>query len=375
VSCKNTNSEEVVSLSETYKLIVTDTLEVEAVGQFFLPIDYAKDKMLFINYLSPDTVFQVSTKGKIINKFKILGKDPNCIGSSLFGLGYIGENNIAAIGKKGINIYDSTGKLLYKKNLSKNFRAGCGIERKFRIREYFSGADTFLLAQWVPFLDENSFGNLYKDKKIYNQMRFLTHYSFSKNQYTLQIPFEPKSMFITENKDFGDNHLFDFSSKDMKVYSIISPEKILNIYNVTEKGLQIDKQVPLVTKHFELRQVAPFGGEFDGVMNMTVNSEFRALDFSEEENLCLITYKTGIPIEEYKKIDSGSQLPELSKIFNKKYAILLKDGKQISAEFQLPQDAYAVALFKSSSYILLATDSFESPDKTNFYVARLEKVQ
>jgi hypothetical protein len=110
-------------------------------------------------------------------------------------------------------------------------------------------------------------------------------------------------------------------------------------------------------------------------MNMTVNSEFRALDFSEEENLCLITYKTGIPIEEYKKIDSGSQLPELSKIFNKKYAILLKDGKQISTEFQLPQDAYAVALFKSSSYILLATDSFEIPNKTTFYVSRLEKVQ
>jgi hypothetical protein len=53
----------------------------------------------------------------------------------------------------------------------------------------------------------------------------------------------------------------------------------------------------------------------------------------------------------------------------------LENDTQTSAPILLPKDVKEVVFFKSIDYILLSTDSFENPDKTSFYVARLEKVQ
>ncbi|GAB4131376.1 MAG: hypothetical protein Fur0027_18400 [Raineya sp.] len=209
---------------------------------------------------------------------------------------------------------------------------------------------------------------------IYNQTKFLTLFNINKDKLSVEIPFEKNSIFVAEDKGYLEQHLFDYNKKNKRIYSLISPEKILRVYS--QDGKKLEKSIELNAKEFILRKVHPFGSpQSNEDINMLVNSEFRTLDISEDGNFTLISYQTGIPEEEYKKARTQAEMPNIMRMFNKRYIILLESDEQKSASIMLPKDVYEVVLFKSPEYILLASNDFESPNYTSFYVARLEKVQ
>jgi hypothetical protein len=374
ISCNTKNNEVSKDFTEKYRLVVYDTLNIKNVGQYLFPISYTKDRIALTNLLSSDTIIQSDFNGNILNKFRVRGDSPETVGSTVFCMGYVDDSSIAVISNKGLFLYNLEGKLFFKFLRKNPSRLAGGIARMRRLLSFYEKNEAYILAHWIPFVDEDKFEDINVQKKLYDQTKFLTVFNIQKQTHSFAVPFEPNSIFLTENKGYNEQHLFDYNRENKKIYSLISPEKIVRVYS--QDGKKLEKSIEIYPKEFILRKVHPFGSpQNQEDVNMLVNSEFRSIDVSEDGKFTLVSYQTGIPEEEYKKAKAQSEIPNIMRVFNKHYVLLLESDEQKSESILLPQDVYEVALFKSIDYILLATDSFEIPNKTTFYVARLEKVQ
>lgn len=365
------NKEKLVKTS--YKITIYDTLEVEAIAPSLRIIDYSKTRILFSDLMGQELI-QTNLKGKFIEKFRLIGDNPQQVGAYMYGATYLGDTAIASIGTNGLFLYDLSGKLksTYSKKIS-TIRGGT-LARRYKLIDLHINKNPYIIGTWFsPFKDEEK-SLVSKDINIYRRLKFLTIFNLETQKYYIDLPFEKNSIFQKNENRYDDAYCFDYNRVDGLLYSLISPDKNINIYQVTDTGLVLKESILLETQDFELRKVGSFGSPIDP-MEIYVNSEFRTLDVSQDGKYCLVSYRTGIPVEEYKRAKSNAEIPQIHKEFNKRYVILLENKKQVSAPIQLPKDVKEVIFFKSLDYVLLSTDSFENPDKTSFYVARLEKIR
>ncbi|GAB4494409.1 MAG: hypothetical protein OHK0045_25650 [Raineya sp.] len=356
-----------------YKVSIYDTLNLQVISPSMRVINYS-DKRIFLSDLMGQKIYQTDLSGKLLQELSLTGDNPQQIGAHTYGVACLGDTAIAAIGTNGLYIYDLEGKLInhYPKKISA-IRGG-SLARRLRIKDIWIDKTPYLICTWFSSLpnEEKSLANSRID--IFRKLKFLSVFNLQQQSYYVDLPFEKNSIFFKNDNRYDDAVCFDYNYSNKMLYSIISPDKYVHIYQVTNKKFNLKKSILLNTEEFELRKISPFGTTYDQ-MQIYVNSEFRTLDISEDGKYCMISYRTGIPVEEYQRAKSNAEIPQIHKNLNKRYVILLENDEQKSAPIQLPKNVKEVAYFKSPEYILLAPNDFESPNYTSFYVARLEKVQ
>lgn len=374
LSCsEKTEPKEETKLKTLYKISIYDTLEIEARVPSLRVLDYS-DKRLLLTNLMGGEVYQTDFSGKLIHSFNPMGNEPNQVGPYAYGIGYIGDSTISVIGTNGLFQYDLNGKLKSSYQKKINTIRGGSLARRFKLVDCQIDNQPYLIGIWLSPFSEKEKALVNKDYELYKKLKFLTVFNLENQKYYIDLPFEKNSIFVKNANQYDEAYCFDYNASHKTLYTIISPDNYVNIYTLTSEGFKLKKSVELITENFQLRKILPFGNVYEQEQ-IYVNSEFRTLDVSQDGKYCLVSYRTGIPIEEYRKAKSNAEIPLIHRQFNKRYVILLENDTQTSAPILLPKDVKEVVFFKSIDYILLSTDSFENPDKTSFYVARLEKVQ
>jgi hypothetical protein len=376
-SCSKSEKEKkIAKFTTNYQLVIYDTLRVEAIGNSIFPTDFTENGFLFVNLMSPDTVYHTDKNGKLLNKFKTLGNDPDHIGNYLYSVGYLSDTSVVVIGSQGMQVVDMQGNVKKTELIHCPFVFWGGIARALRVREYRYKNQTYLLSYWFPFTSsKEDMHQLSLDRKLYESKKHLTIFNYDTKAFTQVVPFEENSPFLkNKNINYFEDHFFDYANATL--YSLISPEQTLYTYEVQGNKIVLKDKIDLFTNNFELREQIAWGQQEKPNSSLYVNSAFRTLDVSSDGRYVLLSYESGIPMEEYKKMQSLSEGQTIDAKFNKRYLILLENNKQNASPIRLPNDVMEVALFKSPDYILLAYEgSFGTEDKTTFYVARLEKVQ
>lgn len=374
-SCSKSNNE-ITSNEFKYRVIIYDTLQVEALSTALSPIGYIKNRILFVNQVSPDTIFQTDWSGRLISKFSIAGGEPSKVGPRVYGVDYLGDTVIVAIGVKGVYYYDLNGKLISKKDLESIYRAGSvSYTNRMRVRPYQKDKQTYLVACWIPPITAEKADEFYSIQEKFLQHKGLTNYNTQANTYSLEVPIEEGTIFRNKNEKYNLEISFDVNNSENLLYVLNNPHQEIFVYDISVSPFKLVNRIPLVTKFFTLRLKQKFSEKNWDSKDFYLNAYFKSLDLSDTKKECLVTYRTSMTEDEYKQVPSNAVLAETFMSRTNLYGILLENDKQIGEEFAFPKNVDNVFLFKNKDTILLTTQNYEPEKTTAFYVARLEKIR
>lgn len=370
LSCSSDDSLNKPNLPVKYSIATIDTLSVSFKGRLITAIDYnrANGNMLFCDIARIDTICQTDSQGNLQNKKTLLGEGAGFAGTAIYNFGYFDDSTIVINGSNGFLFLDL------------NFELKKIIDDKTPLLSYGSGTTTRIKniernQKKLGILHlKHSFSGEIFSKEGYEKYKAVTVYDFEDKKHTFVSGYEKESIFINEKVQFGNPLNFFDIYKDSLLFSIHSPDLNLYIYNLhTKEGNYYTSK--LCPSHFSLPISYKLGQlSNDNLDPDIVNSQFT--DINCYQDLTFISYRTGIAIDEFKKVKTSSEFPELFKNHMKYFTIILEKGKQTTADIQLMKGGAGIAFIKSLDYILVNTNPVltETETKTNFFICKLSSI-
>ncbi|MEA5259381.1 hypothetical protein VB264_16400 [Arcicella aquatica] len=370
-SC-NSKDKNVATFKDDYSFEIIDTLKIKHLGRGIELIDVNKTNgdMLFTSAIRMDTIVQTDSNGNIKNKIKVSGEGGSEIGF-IFNLSYIGDTAILINSNRGFFFYDLNGKALKGKAIIEKTSLKTLGSNTFNpsIASIKTDTGIVLALQLKNSLNDYQLSNIHS-KESYQNYKSLTFYSLDKHKYINALGFEPESIFMDFDYHYGDiNTLFVFNQFNKCFYTLHDPDSKLYKYDVSLKKIKV---IDLEPENFKLPIKYNFSKNSTSSKHMDVNSSY--VYFSTNRDISIVTYRTGIPEDEYNKTNSESEIPELWKKYMKYYALILIDDNKVCNDVPLPYGAVGVTNIIGGSNMILSTNPAitETPDATIFYRCKLK---
>ena len=359
-----------------YLFEVLDTLRIEHLGTVIELVDVNKTNgdMLFASVVNVDTIVQTNYKGKIKNKIKVSGEGGNEVGF-IFNLSYIGDTAILVNSNRGFFFYDLNGKALGRKPIIEktNLKTLGSNTLKPIISSIKTDTGIVLALQLKNSLSDSQLSNIHS-KESYQSYKSLTFYNINNSEYINAFGFEPESDFMDFEYHYGDIiTLFNFNSFTKSFYTLHNPDSKLYKYDISLKKI---KTIDLEPNNFKLPVRYNFSiKKTPSYKHMDVNSSYVYL--STNKDVSIITYRTGIPEDEYDKTNSEAEIPELWKKYMKYYAIILINDNKVCNDVPLPYSAVGVSYIHDANNMILSTNPSitETEEATIFYRCKIKIIK
>ena len=364
--CADTNQKnsELPSYSSEYELEIYDTLFFPIQARVLRIYDYNPNdgKFILMSKVDKTTVYITDTVGNVLNELDFTGGSEQEVGNSVFNIAFYRGNGLLVNGQRGFNAYDSSGAFIKNHNNKTALRAYGG---NMQYKSFVLNDTTIVLSLKNSVTDRmmRSF-----EEEFFENYHGATVMDLNSIDFDFVFPIEEQSIYNQNKQHYGDIlSLFDFDSN--KFYSLHNPDQRLYIYS---RNFKLIESIPLDFKYFK----TPYSYKFGASVNYEdgydiVNSLYRELE-AYDGNVC-ITYRSGIPIEQFEQLKSSDQLPGLFQQYMKYYLTIFEKGKLKAKEVMLPFPSVGLAHYENNNSILLYTNSAvtETEEYTVFYKARL----
>ncbi len=377
-SCDFTDStlkrevDEVSWSDKNWTLEVTDTLHVNFVDKLIRLYDTSPDrtKHLLMSSFNSYEVLVIDDSGKTLARHRPVGQGDKFVGDIIFGLGFVGNDRFVASSPKGFYIYELlTGKFIRSYPLRTPLR-GYETAESFNIEQFMRKNELHFAGGLQSSLEDKDIMNF--KKEYFNEYKPITFMNTTNNSASLNFGIGPTSRFKRHDYHYGELYtLFDYNP-DQELFAVLTnPSDEISIWNTDSKLI---REIPLRLERFKLPVKFKYGK--GGVEDATqiVNSMYRTLNVHSSK--ALLTYRTGIPEEDFRTISSYAELPALFRQKMKYFGAIIDITKgEVSNEFELPEYAVGVASFTSADNVLLYTNPgiTETDSTTVFYRARLKE--
>ncbi|MDH5599081.1 MAG: hypothetical protein OEY34_08150, partial [Cyclobacteriaceae bacterium] len=350
-STTTTNSYQTPTYQSEFELFIYDTIEVKVLDQElkFFDQNNKTENFLLMSKTNGKIIYEIDTLGNLINAFDFIGQGDTLVGDYIFNLSYYYDTAILVNGRNGFYFYDLSGKFIKK---SKEITAirGYGGSRNLNTIPLIINNQEFLLLSLKNSLNEQFVSNF--NHHSINEYKGATLYNLNNNKYGFVFPIEDNSIYRQKKMYYGDILTY-FTSDGESYYVIHNPDKNLYQYDLNFKLLNV---IDLKPKYFK----TPITYHYNEIPTIEkgddiVNSLYRELNANED--YVWVTYRSGIPMEEFNAMQSFNDLPRLFQTFMKYYLIVLSKENTIIDNVRLPFPAVGVAHFKNPNSMILYTNS------------------
>lgn len=379
-SCELTDTEikrerdEIAWSDKNWAFEVTDTLHVEFVRSRLRLYDTSPNgsRHLLMSSFEGDEIVVIDDQGKIIAKHRPTGQGDELVGESMFGLGFLGNDKFIVSSQKGFYVYDLlTGDYLESHPLKTSMRGYEAFEAT-NIEVFNREGKVYFATGLQSSLKDKDILNFRKE--YFDIFKPITFMNTANNSASLNFGIGPTSRFRRHDYHYGELYtLFDFDP-DREFFAVLTnPSDEISIW---DSNSRLVKEIPLRLDRFKLPVKFKYGkGGMDDA-TQAVNSMYRTL--SLQGSNALLTYRTGVPEEDFRALSSYAELPGLFRQEMKYFGAIVDIEKgEVSNEFELPKYAVGVASFASKDNVLLYTNSgvTETDSTTVFYRARLKEIE
>lgn len=379
-SCESTDTktkrerDEIVWSDKNWAFEVTDTLHVEFVRSRLRLYDTSPNgsRHLLMSSFESDEIVVIDDQGKIIAKHKPTGQGDELVGESMFGLGFLGNDKFIVSSQKGFYVYDLlTGDYLESHPLKTSMRGYEAFEAT-NIEVFDREGKVYFATGLQSSLEDKDILNFRKE--YFDIFKPITFMNTANNSASLNFGIGPTSRFWRHDYHYGEIYtLFDFDP-DQEFFAVLTnPSDEISIWDTNSR---LVREIPLRLDRFKLPVKFKYGkGGMDDA-TQAVNSMYKTLSLRGSN--ALLTYRTGVPEEDFRALSSYAELPALFRQKMKYFgAIVDIESGEVSNEFELPKYAVGVASFTSKDNVLLYTNSgvTETDSTTVFYRARLKEIE
>lgn len=379
VSCDLTNGklkrdpDEVSWSDKNWTFEVTDTLHVSFVDKLIRLYDTSPDrtKHLLMSSFNSYEVIVIDDSGKTIARHNPIGQGDEFVGEIIFGLGFVGNDQFVASSPKGFYIYELlTGEFVRSYPLKTPLR-GYETSESFNIEQFIRENEVHFAGGLQSSLEDKDIMNF--KKEYFDEFKPITFMNTANNSASLNFGIGPTSRFKRHDYHYGELYtLFDYNP-DQEFFAVLTnPSDEISIWDTDSRLI---KEIPLRLERFKLPVKFKYGKGAVEDATQIVNSMYRTLNVLGSN--AVLTYRTGIPEEDFRTINSYAELPALFRQKMKYYGAMVDiTNGEVSNEFELPKYAVGVASFTSKDNVLLYTNSgiTETDSTTVFYRARLKEL-
>lgn len=380
VSCNWTDTkvkrdpDEITWSDRNWAFEVTDTLHVEFVRSRLRLYDTSPNgsRHLLMSSFESYEIVVMDDQGKILAKHKPTGQGDELVGESMFGLGFLGNDRFIVSSQKGFYVYDLlTGNYLESHPLKTSMRGYEAFEAT-NIEVFSKEGEVHFATGLKSSLEDKDILNF--KKEYFDIFKPITFMNTVNNSASLNFGIGPTSRLMRHNYHYGELYtLFDYNP-DQELFAVLTnPSDEISIWDTNSRMI---KEIPIRLERFKLPVKFSYGQGDAEDATQIVNSMYRTLNMQGSN--ALLTYRTGIPQEDYKGISSYAELPTLFKHKMKYYGTIIDvNSGEVSKEFPLPKYAVGVASFISKDNVLLYTNPgvTETDSTTVFYRARLKEIE
>lgn len=379
VSCDLTNEklkrdpDEVSWSDKNWAFEVTDTIHVEFVRSRLRLYDTSPNgsRHLLMSSFESYEIVVMDDQGKILARHKPIGQGDELVGESMFGLGFLDNDKFVVSSQKGFYVYDLlTGDYIDSYPLKTEIRGYEAFEAT-NIEVFSNEGKVHFATGLKSSLEDKDVLNF--KKEYFDAFKPITFMNTANNSASLNFGIGPTSRFTRHDYHYGELYtLFDYNP-DQKLFAVLTnPSDEISIWDTDSKLI---KEIPLRLEHFKLPVKFKYGKGAVEDATQIVNSMYRTLNVLGSN--AVLTYRTGIPEEDFRAISSYAELPALFRQKMKYYgAVVDITNGEVSNEFELPKYAVGIASFTSKENVLLYTNSgITGTDSTTaFYRARLKEI-
>ncbi len=380
VSCEWTDTKlkrdpgEIAWSDSNWAFEVTDTLHVGFVRSRLRLYDTSPNgsRHLLMSSFESYEIVVIDDQGKILAKHKPTGQGDELVGESMFGLGFLGNDKFVVSSQKGFYVYDLlTGDYLESHPLKTSIRGYEAFEAT-NIEVFSKEGKIHFATGLKSSLEDKDVLNF--KKEYFDIFKPITFMNTANNSASLNFGIGPTSRFKRHDYHYGELYtLFDYNSNQELFAVLTNPSDEISIWDTNSRLI---KEIPLRLERFKLPVKFRYGqGDMEDATQI-VNSMYRTLNM--QGSSALLTYRTGLPEEDYNTLSSYAELPALFKQKMKYYGTIVDiNSGEVSKEFPLPKYAVGVASFISKENVLLYTNSnvTETDSTTVFYRARLKEIE
>lgn len=262
-SCSESKKEE-ISKKADYTWEVKDSVDLEFLGNPLIA-DVSPDgaNLLFYDYASKGIIV-TDGKGNIQSQFSKTEDTPDAYGFMLEIPGFHQSDQLVVVGMKGVFIYDLDGNMIQKLDHPESL-GGAGFMSfpgKHTETTKLNGKD-FLLSKSVRMHD--SFAG---ESKFYDSFRALELINPESEELTEIVPFEEGSMFLNGTGYYESDYSPAFTSKNGKLYISLGAEQKLNVYNLSETGVELDTVISFTIPGFQELEPKDFAQFAEGTITI-----------------------------------------------------------------------------------------------------------
>ncbi|MCE7992799.1 MAG: hypothetical protein HEP71_12500 [Roseivirga sp.] len=353
---------------------VTDTVHVSFVDKLIRLYDTSPDrsKHLLMSSFNSFEVVVIDDSGKILARHKPIGQGDEFVGAVIFGLGFVGDDKFVASSPKGFYVYELlTGEFIRSYPLRTPLR-GYETSESYNIEQFIRENEVHFAGGLQSSLEDKDIMNF--KKEYFDEFKPITFMNTANNSASLNFGIGPTSRFRRHDYHYGELYtLFDFDP-DQEFFAVLTnPSDEISIWDTNSRLI---KEIPLRLNRFKLPVKYKYGKGGIEDATQAVNSMYRTL--SLQGSNALLTYRTGVPEEDFRALSSYAELPALFRHKMKYFGAIVDIEKgEVSSEFELPEYAVGVASFISKDNMLLYTNSgvTETDSTTVFYRARLKEIE
>lgn len=368
------DSDEIAWSDKNWAFEVIDTLHVEFVRSRLRLYDTSPNgsRHLLMSSFESYEIVVMDDQGNILAKHKPTGQGDELVGESMFGLGFLDNDKFVVSSQKGFYLYDLlTGDYLDSFPLRTSVRGYEAFEAT-NIEVFNREGKVHFATGLKSSLEDKDILNF--KKEYFDIFKPITFMNTANNSASLNFGIGPTSRFKRHDYHYGELYtLFDYNP-DQKFFAVLTnPSDEISIWDTNSRLI---KEIPLRLERFKLPVKFKYGkGDIEDATQI-VNSMYRTLNMQGSN--ALLTYRTGLPEEDYNTLSSYAELPALFRQKMKYYGTIIDvNSGEVSKEFPLPKYAVGVASFTSTDNVLLYTNSnvTETDSTTVFYRARLKEIE
>ncbi len=374
ISCINQEQEKKTDLLN-YSLIVKDSLVIKKIGSLILQDRNSKEEYLFSINQNYEIII-TDRKGNILYSFNPTGEGDKECGNSFLCVGYFSENSIVVLSRRGYFFYTLDGKFIRKiEDPTPIARTGG------KIKTIILNGDTCLISLFKHYFDPLKYDNMLFKKEYYEKVRLFTLYNVTKQHSSLVIGYEPNS-FYRQFQHFYVSTIppqISFNPQNNRFYVLLNPDTNIYVYD-TKDSIYLAKVIPIQADYFKLSFLQPFrekksDTEFeDALKSAALNGSLDGL--ATKNDTLLISYTTGIDADKAKNLSSIAELNAIM-LYKKSYMQVYVKDKRISNDIPIPENLFRVAVFNNTNDIIMQTAFSTMPERPNysvFYICKLEKI-
>jgi hypothetical protein len=358
--------------NKTYALEIKDTVHVNFIAKVLKLYDTSPDgtKHLLMSAFESFHVVVIDDSGQVLARHKPVGQGDGLVGEIIFGLGFLGNDQFIASSPKGFFVYDLLSGEFLKSYPLRTAVRGYEASNTYNIEPFSVNGQLHLAGGLKSSLENKDILNFRKE--YFDEFKPITFLNTSDNTASLNFGIGPTSRFKRSDYHYGLLYtLFDFNEETQTFAVLNNPSDEISIWD-TQSNLI--KEIPLRLEEFKLPIRFKYGtGEVEDGSEV-VNSQYKSLQTCKSN--ALISYRTGLPKDDFNAISSYAELPALFRQKMKYFGALVDlETGEVSKEFPLPDYSVGIASFNSMDNILLYTNPgvTETDSTTVFFRARLKE--